>query len=281
MSKKIRGLWSYNTTPLKMKYELLALNRFKWNGLPKEIKEEYIEKNLYYHGQCAFFKLNDEFVVLKCSETGSRNIYGESLAFQVFGYDFHDTILSMDMVRIRSNVLNYPLKRTVEYYTDKIISLDDLENLNKEQQKIPFIISTTKENELSMKNLMNKVQNNEIALFVDKTLHDILGEKGLNVLSTNVPYLLDKIPEYRKVIERELLTILGINCCETDKKERQLKDEINANNEEIMANLLYELRLREQACNLINEMYGLEVSVEINKEIIKGGLYEDVHNRVE
>lgn len=274
----------FNEEVIRNKYKLLALNRFKWEGLPPSIKQEYIEKALYHHGQVAFFfnEERNEFLVLPCTEQGEKNIYHESIIYQVNGYNFQKLISIQDMVRIRNNELNYPTHAVIEYYVDKIKRLDSLEDTNIEQQKVPYLITTTKDNELQVINFLKKVKEGQPAILIDQTLKDSIGGKdGVSAFSLNVPYLLDKIPEYRKILERELLTYLGINSADTDKRERMIVDEVNANNEEIMASIDTDLRLRKKACEEINKMFNLNVSVEINKTEVKGGLCEHDNNRTE
>ena len=86
------------------------------------------------------------------------------------------------------------------------------------------------------------------------------------MLGLNVPYVTDKLNEYRYELEREILTFFGLNNS-FEKKERLLVDEVNANNDFISRNvdLMYQSRL--DACNEINKKFGLNIRViKINDE---------------
>ena len=43
------------TTRLINHYQMLALNRYKWENLPNGIESRYIEQMLYDNGECAMF----------------------------------------------------------------------------------------------------------------------------------------------------------------------------------------------------------------------------------
>ena len=55
--------------------------------------------------------------------------------------------------------------------------------------------------------------------------------------------------------------MLGINTLAVEKKERLITDEANANNEAIDFNIGAMLKARQDACEEINKMFGLNVSV--------------------
>ena len=75
-----------------------------------------------------------------------------------------------------------------------------------------------------------------------------------------MPYVADKLLEEKKKIENELLTLFGLNNV-IEKKERMIVDEANANNDYINRNVDLLYKNRKQACDEINEKFGLNISV--------------------
>ena len=76
-------------------------------------------------------------------------------------------------------------------------------------------------------------------------------------------------------MERELLTFLGINNT-LEKKERLLQDETNSNNQFIKMSSDIGFKQRQLACERMNEMFGLQVTVretqdEFEMEVNDGG----------
>lgn len=283
MNQKPNQKFCYNASVIATKYRLLAKDRFKWNGLPKEIKQEYIENALFDKGQCFLFYDSEkgQYICLPCSPTGKQNVYGEFLGVMVHGFGYEKTLSINDGVWIRNNIECYPTRNIINFYVDKLIEADKTELINLDQQKIPFILSATKDNQLSVKNFVEKVKNGETYILIDKLLEESMGKEGIKAISLNVPYLLDKIATYRREITKEMLTSIGINSANTDKKERLLMDEVNSNNEEVMSFIETDLFTRNLACEQIKDKFGIEVTCKINKEKIKGGIEIYDNHRIE
>ena len=118
-----------------------------------------------------------------------------------------------------------------------------------------------KNKRLTVKNILNQVR---------KFKYAILGSKSLklqttDVLNTKSDYLLDKLQMHKTDLMNEALTFLGINNSNTEKKERMLVDEVNSNNDFILVNLDHMYDERQLACKLLNEKFGLNVTVKKRK----------------
>lgn len=243
-------------------YSLLATNRFKWENLPDGVRSEHIEENLYHHGQVLFFD-DDELglLTLPCSSNGQLNVYGEPKEFTVWGVNYNKTgIKEDDSVRIKANDLCFPQVLQVAHYTNLLDEIEKTMEMNLEQQRFPFIIPTTKKNELSMKNYYKKVDEGEKAIFVDEKLSESPNE-GIKVLNTQAPYLLTDLQFHKEKTVNELLTILGINNLAVNKRERLVTGEVEVNNENIEMNLQTEYKNRLLACEEINKKFGLNITV--------------------
>lgn len=243
-------------------YTLLATNRFKWENLPKGVRSEHIEENLYHHGQVLFF--NDDklgLLTLPCCSNGKLNPYGEPLEFNVWGIEYYKGGVKLDdSVRIKANDLCYPQVIQVAHYTNLLDEIEFTMKMNLEQQRFPFIIPTTKKNELSMKNYYKKIDEGEKAIFVDEKLSESPNE-GIKVLNTQAPYLLTDLQFHKEKTVNELLTILGINNLAVNKRERLVTGEVEVNNENIEMNLQTEYKNRLLACEEINQKFGLNIKV--------------------
>ena len=256
-----------NDNRLLFQYLNLALNRFKWEGLPPTIESRHIEKALIMHGQ-AFIHDNKEYglICLPCQIGGKLNIYGEPVTVNMIGHgESFTNIYIKDGVYIKSNNLNYPLILQIHYYADLINSINKTIRKNVEKLKTPYIITTTKENEKSYRILLNKIQNDEDEVFIDSSLSNG-GKLGIEILNTNVPMYIPQLESLKHDLECELLTTLGLNntSANNDKRERLLVDEINVNNGEILSYLDIDYHTRLKACEQLNEKYGLNVSVKKN-----------------
>ena len=61
-------------------------------------------------------------------------------------------------------------------------------------------------------------------------------------------------------------TAIGIPNANTDKKERLITDEVNANNEETESLCELWLEQLKKTCDKTNEMFGIDISVDWRKK---------------
>lgn len=142
---------------------------------------------------------------------------------------------------------------------------------NLKAQKTPILLLVDEKQRLLMENLYSQYDGNRPFIFGDKLQLD----KGLiQAISTQAPFLLDKLQDYKKEIWNEALTFLGINNIMIDKKERLITDEANSNNELINLNLQSFLAPRKKACEQFNEKFGLTNT----KNAIDVRVRSDLHN---
>ena len=264
---------SNNTTFKKYfnQFMLLALNFFEWENLPDGIETRHIEKPLIENGY-TFFYNDSEFgyVCLPCTITGF-NIYNEPTEITINNQIIHKTMKTDDGVLILNNDLGTGLYPIIINYVSRLSEIETSINTNIYQQKFPFIIECSKDNEYSVRQMMKNIHENEPYILVKKKL-DLM---DIKVDDLSVPYVADKLLEDKKKIENELLTLFGLNNV-GDKKERLIVDEANANNDYINRNVDLLYKNRKIACDKINEKFGLNISVKrVNnveeKQYIEGG----------
>ena len=266
----------------------LALNRFKWENLPKGLESRHIEKALFEYGQCAFVDDPELGILcLGCSNTNGYNPYGDPTHVVLTGVGYSKIFEIGEVERILNNDTLLPTKFHVEYYTNKIYEIDKAIHKNLKQQKRPYVVATTKDNQLTMKNIMKQIKEDEEEIYVDDRLANG-GKVSVEVLNTNAPYLIDKYQQHKNDLMCEFLTLMGLNNsnANNNKKERLLVDEVNVNNGEILMNLDVDYKNRLEACKRINERFGLNISVtknifDISNDFLieEGGEDEQIHNR--
>lgn len=250
----------------------LAINRFKWSNLPYGITSRIMERNLCNYGQVFFFK--DADGVYKCYPAfgvGGMNPYYEPTQYNVVGYGVSEVINADNGVIIRNNAQGKNDAHDLMVFAQRIAEIEAKMDINLQQQAVPWIITGDEKERLTIKNLLKQIQDNKFIIFGRKSMT----MEKLNVLQTNTPYLLDKLQTHKNALMNELLTFLGINNSNVEKRERLLVDEVNANNDFILVNLDHMLEERVVAVGEINDRYGLNIKVERRS-------VEDVeiHNRV-
>ena len=237
----------------------LALSRFEWEGLPNGLTSRIIEKQIISTGLVMFFKDDDGvYKCLRASGTGKYNIYNEPTEYMVYGVEFEKTIRVDDGVLIRNNPRNHGDENILMYWANYLNEVQKTKAVNLDVQKTPYIIKTDKHNLLSWKNIMKQIQQYKRAIFTKK---ETLKGDDLDALQLDAPFLLDVLQDDKNATMQEVLTYLGINNANTDKRERLVVDEVNSNNDFIETNLQLMLEQRKMSVEIINEKYGLNMSV--------------------
>ena len=270
VDKKIDNWRLYN------RYKLLALNMFRWENLPMGIESKNIERILYENGQGVFYKNKDYgYVFLPCNGVGTPNVMNEDVYVRTSGYMVTDTLrlinstdsfVDMDYsdigVRCLNNDLKIPSYINVIDYANKMNEVEKAIDLNISQQKFPYLIMTNTNTEFSMKTLMDKVNKGEPCIYIDKKL----GIGDLQFFNTGVPFVVDKLQQYKKDLEQEILNYFGLSST-NDKRERMLVDELNLNNDYKDRTCELMFKQRKLFCELVNKTYGLNIKViNLNEE---------------
>ena len=114
----------------------------------------------------------------------------------------------------------------IKKYVDELVEIEITLNINTFAHRLPRLVVTTPDNENRVQEIMNKIEEGEGCLFLSADDWEAIK----NVLEGGANYIIDKLYNYKECIENEVLTILGINNVNYEKKERLITDEVNANN---------------------------------------------------
>ena len=247
------------------RFKLLCLNKIKWNGLEElNIQERHIEEWLFHEGYCLFFEDPElGHLCLKCAGEGQPNVYGDYVKYRATGNNYSYCVSAEKSVLIENNKMRMPTEKAVIYFIAKLYRLSRSADVNTEQLKLQFLFSATDKNILTVKKIIDEIDNNNYAVITDATmqLDDIV-----KAIQTGVKCLLPELRDEYNAVLNEALTYFGINNSNTDKRERLITDEANANNQFIDSCAQMFLESRQRACEEINKKFGLKLSVELRNK---------------
>lgn len=259
------------------KFKLLATSAFEWSGLPDGVEEKFVERYLFSYGKAAFFRHpRMSFMCLEAQDGRGFNVYGEPLHYIATGYGgFSQELSADDCVVIENNPLRMCTHDFVMFYCNKLAEAERTMDVNVKTCKTPFVIACDDKDVLTFKRIYQMIDGNTPAIYADKGLN----LDALNVLKTDAKFLGNDLMDYKKSVENELLTFLGFDNLAVDKKERVNLSEANSNNQITESFAELQLISRELACERINHMYGLNVSVKRRNpvELVERGV-ENVEN---
>lgn len=259
----------------------LCLSMFEWVNLPKSMNARYIERCLYYSGQASLLKdENYGFINTRCSTNGYINIYGLPTKLHCYSYSYRTNRNNYtgliegkpeeDCVLVMNNYERIPTCSTIELFAYRLYLAQRTCDVNISGQRFPVMVKVDEKQRLTMLNLLEQYDGNYPFIIGDK---NTLSDDMMKAIKTEVPFVADKVQEYKKEIWNECLTFLGINNISTEKKERLVSGEVNENNELINLNLQSYLAPRKEACRLFNELFGLE-----GENAIDVRVRSDLHN---
>ena len=243
----------------------LSISMFDWKNLPDTIDARFLELALFNDGMAVFFK--DEvmgYLGLQVMIDGVLDVYRIPITRTAFAQNGYQMKLDhSNSVIIFNNMLHTNSILDVHEMSKRLYEIQRTIDVNVIQQKTPKIITCTENQRLVMKNLYAQYMGNEPFIFGDKNL-DL---SGIKTLDTTSPYVADKLYDLKTQYWNEALTYLGISNVNTVKKERMITDEVQRNLGGTIASRYSRLFMRQQACEQINKMFGLNISVDYREDM--------------
>lgn len=261
----------------------LANARFKWKNIPDSWHKGFLENMLYYYGMAGCLNTrNYGCIISRASPYGNLDIYDlpsrctcwsnavddtEKIRFVLNGLNdpLGSDLFYESMVLIANNYDLVPTYPTIQLFCKRLSKIDRVMDVNLNQQCTPMAIICTNKQRLALLNAYEQYDGNEPVIVIDKSL--MSDGNAFRTIDTGAPYLLDKLQAQKQAIFAELLTFLGINTINYEKKERLIESETTANNQLIKLNVSEELECREKACKQINKYFDLNIDVEINENL--------------
>ncbi len=246
------------------RFKLLMLNQFKWNGPENQnIQERHIENTLFENGSALFF-IDNELGPLCLPCFGKKqNVYGDPLEYIATGFNYTKTLKASDCVLIENNKLRMSTHKAVLFFVERLFELTRTMDVNVKQLKLQTLFTATDDNVLTIKKIIDEIDNNNWAIIVDRLM---LNDDFVKAIQTGVKCLTPELTDRYNAVMNEALTYFGINNSNTDKRERLITDEANANNQLIDSCAEMFLESRKRACEEINKKFGLNWSVDLRNK---------------
>ena len=217
-----------------------AMSVFEWK-LPENWNKSYFLYSLYIRGHIAVVETDKYGVICQ-----SGCPYGYDIYYQPNRYQISNPLLR--------GLLNPVINREctvfkmapdwrgigdlVAFYADYMALAAQALGMNLINSKLSYIFTAADKTAAeSMKKAFDGVMDGKPAVFIDKKLLDSNGDLSLKMLQQNVGqnFISNDLLDTWTTLEQKFATAIGIPNANTDKKERLIVDEVNANNTETMA----------------------------------------------
>lgn len=241
----------------------IAMSRFKWNNLPATVDERFLEMTLYSDGYALFFEDKDlGHLALQCMIGGKLSVYRvpiDRVAYASNGYQYQAT--DKNSVIIYNNYVHTNDINAIEQFALTLTELEYTYIINCKAQKTPCLLVGEDKQMTTLMNVYEAYDGNAPVILGQK---DLLGAEPIKVLTTNAPFVADKIYDMKSRVWNEALTYLGIPNISENKKERMIVDEVERQNGGTLASRNSNLEMRRQACEKINEMFKFDKKISVD-----------------
>lgn len=239
----------------------IALNVFILDNIPDTLNKRYINKTLLNSGKIAFFKDDVLGLVALPFEDKDiiKDIYDEPKIITVRANNgYHLTLKNKDdFVIMYDNNLRISLWLDILQYAERLSLCMRTSDINISQQRTNRFWKTKNENLKSVTDTINSV---------DTFSETIITYENLDLDDTTAclspaEYVVDKIDMHYEKLWNEFLRLVGVANLSYTKKERNIRDEIQAMQGGTIASRINRYEPRLSAVKEINEKFGTDIKV--------------------
>ena len=252
-----------------------AISVFKWNF--PEIWERRAKNYFLYTLYCIGFVSvieTDKFGVIpqNCTLTGYDVFYQPTrcvISNPLINRTLEPEIgKQCSLIKLQSDY--FGILDIIYYYADQLALLAEAVSVNAVNSKLSFAFGAeNKAGAETLKKMYDGYTKGEPAVFYDKDLIDPEnGQLNIQFFNNDVrnSYIISDLLNDVRTIMNDFDSMIGISNANTQKRERMLVDEINANNQETKTLCELWLENLQTGCQETKDLFGIEISVDWRKD---------------
>ena len=244
-----------------------AISVFKWK-LPETWDKDYFLYTLYGYGYCAVINTSEFGVIPQWGALGGYNVFYRPTYVMITNPLIKGTkkpTIGKECTIIKLQPDYGSISDLVSYYADMMALCSESISINLVNSHVATVFpAANKTVAESYKKMFDKLSGGDPAVVVDKNLFDDTGKPTWTPFQANIKneYIADQILADMRKIEAMFDTDVGIPNANTDKKERLVTDEVNANNVETATRCELWLEQLKEAIEETKNMFGIDLSVD-------------------
>ena len=237
-----------------------AMTMFKYDGLPDNVRQEDLERMLLENGELIFTKWNDEYYIFQFTGAGKQNYLGEWDSYQVNNpyVNCNRVFTDKDAVRIRNTDNSVSLSGLLDMYSELLSESYITLNMSDVNARLNFLISAgDNATKASAELFLKQVYDGKQGIIGSQPLLESL---SVNPLAEHRDF--QSVIELNKFYYSDFFQKIGLT-----NLYNNIHDRISATETEFTATSIYPFvdnmkKNREKAVERINDLFGLDVSVE-------------------
>lgn len=243
-----------------------VISVFEFDGLPKTWPKNYFQYVLFGFGYGAVFETDRYGLLFNQCNLHGYNVFYQPNKVLIANPLLPSTQLEIgkdcEIIRVQPDYGNF--MDLITTYADLMALCLETSGINLLNSKMSFVFFAESKNlSESFKKLYDSVASGEPMAVVDKNLLNEDGTPKWELFTQNVGqnYITDKVLNDMKTLDDQFNTKVGIPNANTQKKERLVTDEVNANNYDTqsLVNVVLET-LREDLAR-VNAMFNTNITV--------------------
>ncbi len=258
-----------------------ALAQFDWE-IPPEWDKDYFLYTLYCYGYLAVFDTSAFGVICQQCTLRGLNLYyhptNALIANPILNQvepGVHDLEIGRQCEILKLQPDYNSIIDKVAYYADMMALCDESAGLNLINSQLSYVLfANNKQEAETLKKMFDTLHSGQPAVAVTIKGRAKGAPDAWEPFAQNVGqnFIADKILQAKNTFKDMFLTELGIPNANTEKKERLLVDEVNANNIETAIIPDLWLSTLQEGCERIRNRYGINLSVKWRFDPAEGGV---------
>lgn len=216
-----------------------AMSIFDWN-LPKTWAKNFFLYVLYGIGYVCVFDGGKYGVIPQYCTLSGYNVFYQpkhALVTNPLFRDSKELLIHKECAIIQLQPDYHGILDAVNYFATMLALCSQSTAVNLINSKVALVFTAkNKASAEAFKKLYDAFSSGEPCVVQDKTLQDDLGNNSWDVILPNIGqnFIAGDILDTAKKIKNDFNTFFGIPNANTQKKERLISDEVNANNQEVL-----------------------------------------------
>ena len=237
-----------------------AMTMFRYDGLPDNVKAQDLERMLLENGELIFTKWRGEFYIFQFTGAGKQNYLGEWDSYQVNNpyINCNEVFTSKDAVKVKNTDNSVSLAGMLDMYSELLSESYITLNMSDVNARLNFLISAgDSATKASAELFLKQVYDGKQGIIGSQPLLDSL---SVNPLADHRDF--QSVIELNKFYYSDFFQKIGLT-----NLYNNIHDRISATETEFTATSIYPFvdnmkKNRDKAIEKINELFGLNVTVE-------------------
>lgn len=261
--KEVDGVANSSTIYYREYLLKKILSRFEFGGMPTFWDSDYFLEHIFLDGKICITDTAAGILPLQCGITGI-GIFNQptqcQIANPVLG-SFTRTI-DVDCTLLRLQYNYHGVGWLINRYATLLAMCDSSVATNLMNTKATYVFkANSKAQSETMKKMYDEITMGKPAVFVGE--NGAISEENMFTMPAKQNFIADDVQILKRKLINEFLTEIGINNTNQDKRERLTDDEVNANNDEVIANIQHWYDNLSEGINKANAMFNLGLTVKV------------------